>query len=32
MPILLGIVGGLIVGVGLLDLTVFSYIQETKRI
>jgi phospholipid/cholesterol/gamma-HCH transport system permease protein len=29
---LLGIVGGLIVGVGLLDLTVFSYIQETKRI
>ena len=29
---LLGIIGGLIVGVGLLDLTVFSYIQETKRI
>ncbi len=29
---LLGIVGGLTVGVTLLDLTVFSYIQETKRI
>jgi phospholipid/cholesterol/gamma-HCH transport system permease protein len=29
---LLGIIGGLIVGVGLLDLTVFSYIQETKNI
>ncbi len=27
---LLGIIGGLIVGVGLLDLTVYSYIQETK--
>jgi phospholipid/cholesterol/gamma-HCH transport system permease protein len=29
---LLGIIGGLIVGVTLLDLTVFSYIQETKYI
>jgi phospholipid/cholesterol/gamma-HCH transport system permease protein len=29
---LIGIIGGLIVGVGLLDLTVFSYIQETKNI
>lgn len=29
---LLGIIGGLIVGVGLLDLTVFSYIQETKNV
>jgi phospholipid/cholesterol/gamma-HCH transport system permease protein len=29
---LLGIIGGLTVGVTLLDLTVFSYIQETKRI
>ena len=29
---LLGIIGGLIVGVGLLDLTVYSYIQETKNI
>jgi phospholipid/cholesterol/gamma-HCH transport system permease protein len=29
---LLGIVGGLIVGVTMLDLTVYSYIQETKWI
>lgn len=29
---LLGIVGGLIVGITMLDLTVFSYIQETKWI
>ncbi len=29
---LLGIIGGLIIGVGLLDLTVYSYIQETKNI
>jgi phospholipid/cholesterol/gamma-HCH transport system permease protein len=29
---LLGIVGGLIVGVTLLDLTVYSYIQETRNI
>ncbi len=29
---LLGIIGGLIVGITLLDLTVYSYIQETKWI
>lgn len=29
---LLGIIGGLIVGVTLLDLTVYAYIQETKYI
>ena len=29
---LLGIIGGLIVGVTLLDLTVYSYIQETRNI
>jgi len=29
---LLGIIGGLIVGVTLLDLTVYSYIQETRYI
>ncbi len=29
---LLGIIGGLIVGVTMLDLTVYSYIQETRRI
>ena len=29
---LLGIIGGLIIGVGLLDLTVYAYIQETKNI